>query len=407
MDNQVKDHSQLLILNLGTLVHWIASNGLGKRIFFFDDTGMYREMSNELHSFHAAQSGHNGEYVYTNSVQAISCVSYQRFDVVIIPREDQALIKNLRFIAHRSGFRGTIIVVSYSPLVDQLWPRTPFENPNPILFYSMPCVGTNRLRFSLEFLVAKLGYKLFGYSPFLRNSKYIQGRGNRTLAELPDPTTDAVKWRLRTSEFFEFVHVHEPINLKDFTEGDLSTVVLIRDPRDVVTSLFYHIRAEMQELDDEEVLQLLINGYDRRTRLLEQDPLYLLHWPSIKEITEQFLHAVEHPERFIVVRYEELDDHDPTVLKRIMTSLGLYPHPLIELTESDFRHALHLGTFEYQTGGKRQRNSNATNRVGKEYDGSSSCRRGSSGDWIDLFPESIRNGIIDSIGDSLIKLGYH
>lgn len=88
-----------------------------------------------------------------------------------------------------------------------------------------------------------------------------------------------------------------------------------------------------------------------------------------------------------------------------MQSLGVAPSPFAELNDQAYADAAYLGSFEYQTGGRRKRGEDHTERPGGEHSGIS-ARKGIVGDWRSSFTPRTVARFKELTGDALYQLGY-
>jgi hypothetical protein len=318
----------------------------------------------------------------------------------------------LRAVIHQSRFQGDVIVIADK---DMRWPLEKFERNRPVVVVAFPNSGTNRLAPMIEHVFCSISWKLFWYSPFMRNTQYIlsnwKGDFPKTLAwhvaNADDPVTPVLEmadksiyWRVKALDQATCMIVHEWVSLDAMTDLDASFVVLMRDPRDVVNSNFWHTRNET-DLSDEQHLLRILDGY---TRYYFGEPAYKFVWPSIGEIVGGFRTAMR-SQNMYVIRFEDLYHDAEGALKAITEKIGLDPSPFKELDAEFYTQAAHLGSFEYQTGGKRKRGENYTGRYGGEHS-SISARKGVVGDWRSSFTPAVVKRFKELAGDALIELGY-
>ena len=103
-------------------------------------------------------------------------------------------------------------------------------------------------------------------------------------------------------------------------------MALLRDPRDIINSMFWLTRPEIDGDNETHILRI-INGY---TRTLPHHLGYAFKWPAAGLLVEGFVALTSMPNAFII-RFEEMHAGEASALKKLMVQLGLDPHPFVEI----------------------------------------------------------------------------
>jgi len=182
---------------------------------------------------------------------------------------------------------------------------------------------------------------------------------------------------------------HDAANAAIVEENDMRMLLMVRDPRDVVTSHFHYVTEKHPEHrlheyyndlpDDGERLMASIRGVDGE-HTDDGDPL-----ESIGEWMDAFL-AWEPKPYVEIIRFEDLIGpmgggdrrSQEETIRRIGAHLG------VELDENDVEH---IADNTYSTG-------------------SSTFRKGLIGDWENHFTSEHVAAFKQEAGDALIRLGY-
>lgn len=317
---------------------------------------------------------------------------------VIMLCDGDAFVSYLRGVVFGIPFKGRIVLPSSENAVRE---EIHFEDPTPIVVCAFPCAGTGRFIPSFQHLLELCGWSLMLCAPFIRNLHVVSSSKERG-ADQPSiaEATDAVYWHGRALDHHICMVTHEWLLVERLGSLNCNVVVLMRDPRDIVNS-FYWRTVGKSEVGGEEHLLRIIKGY---VRFNDAERAYAGRWPDAGIIVRTYVDALDAHNTHIV-RFEEMDDVDGRHLRRLMASLGIDGNPLFELDDACYRHAAHLGSFEYQTNGLRKRGEDHQGGLGGEASGLA-LRKGISGDWRSSFTPAAVDLFKAYAGDGLIRLGY-
>lgn len=278
---------------------------------------------------------------------------------------------------------------------------------DPILVIVPPCAGTMRFLPQIEYLLSLTGWTPKPFMPLTWNpfffSRFRGGTGKppadaETIAACyRRENTEAYYWFSKSLRHNEYTVLHDhSIDFGRFADLPHKVVVLMRDPRDIFNSIFYrNYSHEIDSRSPEEFMLDLLDGEN-----FFSSPEYGYRWGSAKEWADGYLTALE-SDNMEVVRFEELHRDEIGTLRTLLSRLGLFPTPFIDITEDTLRFAAHLGSFEHQTNGQASRGEERQRVVGE-----SSCRKGVVGDWRSTFTPAVVDKFKRLTGDALIRLGY-
>jgi hypothetical protein len=222
---------------------------------------------------------------------------------------------------------------------------------------------------------------------------------------LDDYFTEQLKVNPRN---YSYSYIHDIVSSHVFSRNKhVSCVYLIRDPRDIINSMYHRmvqdsIQEEFQEfmaLNKEDALLAIVEGFD----YVRKD--YVLKWPSLKKMCEDFVHAQE-AENIYAVRYEDIRYQPMNTYKSLMGWLELDHFPLYPLHDEIFEEAIKRGTFAAQTQGERSEGE-ANDKLFRGSNGLlTSVRKGVAGDWKTHFSPKVVKRVKETVSDELIRLGY-
>lgn len=366
----------------------------------------------ELSGKTALVSGHPwSEIIYTNLMKEHKGVVFMQGINGMFALKTMPEIKNVILIADPSTFQEYLRkIVFATPFEGTLvLPATQtkscssrgYGNPKPMVVFAFPCAGTNRFIFGFEYLLEKINVPATWFSPFLRNLHVITDR-IRNGQEIPyiSESTDAIFWRARALDQHNCLIVHEWVDLEKLTSLNIDIVVLMRDPRDIINSYYWHTLPEATG-SHEEHLKKIIRGY---VRTYEGERAYAFRWPDAGHLCNIYREAMNRSNVHII-RFEDMDDYDGASFRELFNSLGQAENPISPLSKKDYDWASYLGSFEHQTGGKRARGEDHNSRPGGEHS-SISIRKGVSGDWMRSFTPTTVALFKELTGDALVELGY-
>lgn len=319
--------------------------------------------------------------------------------IVYVPPETQ--ISAMRF--YLQNLAGPFhILLPYAPA--GYYHLSAIESATPILVHLFPCVGTSRLIFPLDAFFRHFQWTIKFTNQIFNNHVLLQQCALDTVLS-PAFLTEYYVSQLRGLDFYQYTFLHDYIDIKALDAMPwLRKVVLIRDPRDVVTSFYFREFVpqfgdpHMSETDKENhLLELLENGF------LNSKCNYALKWPNICELTHMFVAALEAPHT-LVIKFEDLHHHEAETYRKLLSWLGFSNHPFLSLTDQQMQQYVYLGSFEHQTGGQHKRG--GEDKVFESQGNLTSCRKGVTGDWMNHFSPKVAERCQELIGPQLKQLGY-
>ncbi|MCH9610113.1 MAG: hypothetical protein S4CHLAM81_01980 [Chlamydiales bacterium] len=299
------------------------------------------------------------------------------FDLIVVLTRTKNYLPFLRALIHVREYRKCIATpgkVEWSMKIEDIEPK------EPIFLCAYPCAGTNRLMFGFRHLMNSIQWEQKPHIELSHNARLIKNRFSWSESD------EVQRWHLYSLDYCQWLISHLWFDLEKLQSSDSKIVILMRDPRDILNSLFWRS-------DNCDILEF-INGHDISTHIN-----YTAKLPSAKEICNTYLRALE-MKNSVIIRFEDMHNCDLEALKGLMSDLKLFPHPF-GMSEEGFVKAAFLGSFQYQNGGKRSHDS--TKIRGQM---NVSCRKGSVGDWRSSFTKEACDLFKEQTGDALIQLGY-
>jgi len=168
------------------------------------------------------------------------------------------------------------------------------------------------------------------------------------------------------------------------TPANSRKLIVIRDLRDTLVSYYFSLKHSHRILD--------AWGAEIRRRLnelpVEDGLLHLINEGHIEQIAQIQLSWLGAPDLFI--SYEELWQDEFGCFRRIFRYFG------IEAEESRIVQAIQANTFEMRSSGRPRGVANVSHHL----------RKGTPGDWRNVFTERVTAAFKEKYGDVLIKTGY-
>lgn len=200
---------------------------------------------------------------------------------------------------------------------------------------------------------------------------------------------------------YKYGLVHHPLSTNALLSSkDAQIIYLIRDPRDMITTIFHRIThhciihefEDFRKLSKEEGLLTFINGYD----YLRKD--YFLKWPPLKKICKDFLLAYKN-ENIYVLRYEDICYTPAPTYRKLLSWMGFDKIPLFCISDHMLNFAIHQKTSNKQTCLKKEIGLPSQNH-------SVNSREDSCGEWKNHYSPHLCKIVKELVGEELIELGY-
>ncbi len=410
-------------LKIAASAKQLLDSGFTKSISILGHGRMGQPVIDVLRSvgLEARVSGHydSGHEAYDSFRRQPGFIFSDAAETVIIvadPAEYRAKLRLLLYETKKTcnvvlPFTGTQNSVPFAP------GQHAFENPNPIIFCLFPCAGTKRFIGPMQDICSYYGWNVHNYHPLNINQRYISSidwnaadAAARAQRDIDENYLEVV----RATDFFHFAMIHEPFSVELLrTMPDVRIVMLLRDPRDIVTS-YYHLvygkrtdRSDgiflaepSDDLKESRFLELFEGGMFQRTAS------YFLAWPKLTTIAHNFVAACGMQNAY-PVRFEDLHYTPRETYRGVLKWLGYEDDPFIgAMTDERLDAAIHLGSFEAQTGGERRRGEEGATSLFMKNGYVTPCRKGVPGDWRNHFSEKVKARCKELIGEELIALGY-
>lgn len=265
-------------------------------------------------------------------------------------------------------------------------------SPTPTIFLSFPHAGHGRFAPVLTSVAAQLGRKQQPWLMLSKNHRFAEIHANAKPMQLQQLSERDLSSQIIQMEWFGYAITHDIYDITQLSEQEwdaLKIVQLIRDPRDVLTSVVMRLAP-----DDFESTCLRFMKGDFYFKTASN----LLYWPSINDICQRFAFGKAH-EQVFTVRFEDLH-HQPEQTYRAMNAwLEWDDMQQPQLSDTELRAAIKLGSFEHQTQNKLTRGEESNILIG-------SCRKGITGDWKNHWTPALVEAFKQLCHAEFMKLGY-
>ncbi len=315
------------------------------------------------------------------------------FDCILLFCTKNTSTHFIKLITHSLEFQIDLIL----PANGNGWykiDRNTFGKPCFVCFF--PFAGTNRFSPQWNYITQKINYDIGrGFGPYLINMKHTKKRKLNTKCTL-QYLDQGLKEEIKHLDYFQYASTHEWSTLKTIANNkECNIIVLMRDPRDIANSCYWHYFGNSKEILTKRVLKGFVKF---NNNVLAHNFTY----PSIEQITNAYVLASQSSSSF-VIKFEDLISNPAIALKDLFTKLGIYPSIFCHLDENTWQEAALRGSFTYQTKGQfieGKSNSSFYNR------NTGLHRKGIAGDWKSSFSPDAVEYVKKVTKDGLIKLGY-
>lgn len=319
-----------------------------------------------------------------------------------------------------------------------------WENPTPTLLWVMQFAGAARLSPTFDALATyfqRTPLQYCGTHSFtarsIANLKFSSGsvdfcevqqhmEQERHCYKTPEKheLTDLLYLITKRLPYGSWTSVHEFIDFSKLSAvQDLQSVILIRDPRDMIISAFFRCGYDPRNLSEghpnaylNSGLSVLLNKFDPDSFKQEalfclakggtygMCPTYYMNWPSIKELAQSFLFAQKNPNAFII-KFEDIRFKPRNTYSALLKWLNWNPRN--PMTSDQLEKAIFYGTFDFQTKGQLKEGEQTDfTKFDSKTGHAISARKGISGDWKNHFGPKVKGYVKEQIGEELIQLGY-
>lgn len=327
-------------------------------------------------------------------------------------------VEQIRFMVQKQKVHTSVILpfTTTSFEIDFDLTQLNLNNKHPILFVYYPCAGTNRMSPSVAKILEHYRWKFQHCHSLIFNSRFLDGiewESASVLDAMQNALDRQIGARIRELDYGEVLQTHDPVSISRLADiRDLRTVYLIRDPRDIVISMYFRLYGTKEnvgcgtyigelneELKEARLLAMFEGGEFQRSGC------YVNHFPDLKWIASNFAAGISQA-NIKLIKFEDLHRSPSDVYRGLISWLGFDKEPFIPpLSDKELEEIIHLGSFELQTKGLRQRGEESS-AVVMQNGVQTSCRKGVPGDWRQHFSARVKARCKELIGNELIYLGY-
>jgi hypothetical protein len=300
-----------------------------------------------------------------------------------------------RFIVRAIGWRfgaTAEVILPYAPKARLS--RRELQDPSPAFVYAFPYAGTGRLMPTIYRFAQLLGRRMTDCDEPHCNPRALEGHWQLRRC-VPDETLSLLlRAKALNLSYFEWFTLHQMYRIDALADLDwLKVLVLLRDPRDILTSLGWlgHNGLPFEE----ECLTAM------RGTLLVVRPDMVLPWFPLDRLLDNFMVVLENDRHMRFIRFEDIHADPRSAYDLALRWLGWIREPYCTVTAREADQAIHLGSFKHQTQGLRPRGQDTT-----RFFGGTSCRKGTVGDWRNSWTDRMKDTFKELAGDRLIRLGY-
>tara|TARA_B100000315_G_scaffold238365_1_gene256075 strand:- start:530 stop:1453 length:924 start_codon:yes stop_codon:yes gene_type:complete len=188
-----------------------------------------------------------------------------------------------------------------------------------------------------------------------------------------------------------------PRNFKILDDHNIKSIVLIRDLRDMLISRYHHVISQQTHWDYQRLM-----GVPKKIKLLEsmkgvspEDSETVIEYYGAW-VSGWMERAKLDPENIIVIKYEEMRSNVFSSLKKI------YGHYAYKIEEGNIKAIISKQQREHKNDKTRTLKDNLKQR-GRAV---STFRKGTTGEWRELFDTQLKEFFKKHAGSALIKSGY-
>lgn len=286
----------------------------------------------------------------------------------------------------------------------------------PIVAIAPPFAGTGRFSPVIVNILEYFGVTEGRVTPYYNNKRmYDPHEGAENLKSLlqkadfnhAESTDKYYSACIKCMKYYSYALIHEFVSPDIVRQcPDVQFLYLMRDPRDLITSLYHRLAFDTHEslfdsiksMEKDQAIAWLVRG---GATIATKRANFKLTIPSLAQTASIFARVAALPNVYIV-RYERLLNDPVRVYREILKFLRLDVISL-PILAGDLNKMIETGTFKFQSKGRYAEGNNAARSYSdEETTRLSGLRRGVAGDWVNHFGPASK-ALADEMAGALLR----
>ncbi|NDY56120.1 sulfotransferase domain-containing protein [Desulfovibrio sulfodismutans] len=277
-------------------------------------------------------------------------------------------------------------------------PSVSCSDGTPALLYLPEFAGVHRFEPTFNALAQTLNRINIHFREPIHNPVLQHAFANRNGQLPPRARSEYLVGHCMALYHYEFTRVHFLFDLSAVAALNwIRVLVLLRDPRDMLNSRNFWL---LKNYCPESYKQLALDALQEPDA--DNPPMCAWQTGAFLQLLSNYRTA-SRSENMRFIRYEDIRAVPKSAYLDGLKWLAWNPDPFSALSDEQLEKAIYLGTFEYQTLGKRKPGDGHPDQMPSA---GQSCRKGVRGDWRSRWDDEIKDRFKEVAGDLLIELGY-